>query len=157
MKTSAALDYETKSTYAVTITVSDGSLTDTITVTINVTNIDESPTNTEVCKVGDILAPGESCTYPGSDATFSVLDNGHARWNIPGLPSWLAWANKVSIGDSISSTATINDENYHFVAEELSGNSWEIKEIGDSGGQQPTHPNNPNNPKSAELRAVLQP
>ena len=29
LKTSAALDYETKSTYAVTITVSDGSLTDT--------------------------------------------------------------------------------------------------------------------------------
>ena len=35
------LDYETKNAYTVTITVSDGSLTDTITVTINVTDINE--------------------------------------------------------------------------------------------------------------------
>ena len=43
LKTSAALDYETKRTYIVTLTVSDGTLTDTITVTINVTDIDETP------------------------------------------------------------------------------------------------------------------
>ena len=36
LRTHAALDYETKNAYTVTITVSDGSLTDTITVTINV-------------------------------------------------------------------------------------------------------------------------
>ena len=41
LKTKAALDYETKNAYTVTITVSDGSLTDTITVTINVTDINE--------------------------------------------------------------------------------------------------------------------
>ena len=91
LKTSAVLDYETKRTYTVTVTVSDGSLTDTITVTINVTDVNETQADTGVCKVGDILAPGESCTYPDTDAMFSVLDNGHARWNIPGLPSWLAW------------------------------------------------------------------
>ena len=39
LQTSATLDYETKSSYSVTITVSDGSLTDTITVTINVTEV----------------------------------------------------------------------------------------------------------------------
>ncbi len=43
LKTRGALDYETKSTYTVTITVSDGSLTDTTTVTINITNVDETP------------------------------------------------------------------------------------------------------------------
>ena len=143
LRTKSALDYETKTAYAVTVTVSDGSLTDTIAVTINVTDIDESPTDTGVCKVGDILAPGESCTYPDTDAVFSVLDNGHARWNIPGLPSWLAWANQVSIGGSLSFTATINDENYHFVAEELSGDSWEIKEIGDDRTEQPETPEQP--------------
>ena len=42
LKTSTALDYETKSSYSVAITVSDGSLTDTITVTINVTDIEEA-------------------------------------------------------------------------------------------------------------------
>ncbi len=43
LKTSAALDYETKSSYSVAITVSDGNLTDTINVTINVTDIAEQP------------------------------------------------------------------------------------------------------------------
>ena len=42
LQTSAALDYETKSSYSVVVTVSDGSLTDTINVTINVTDLDES-------------------------------------------------------------------------------------------------------------------
>ena len=143
LQTQATLDYETKSTYTVTITVTDGSLTDTITVTINITDIIELPTDSKVCMVGDILGPGESCTYPGTDAVFSVLDNGHARWNIPGLPSLLAWANQVSIGGSLSFTATINAENYHFVAEEVSNDSWEIKEIGGDTTQQPETPEQP--------------
>ena len=143
MQTKSALDYETKSTYTVTVTVSDGSLTDTITVTINVTNVAETQTRTEVCQVGDILAPGESCTYPGTDATFSVLDNGQAQWNIPDLPPLLQWINQTSIGGSLSISATVNGDTYHFVAEELSSGSWEIKEIGDSGTQQPDPPVQP--------------
>ena len=147
LKTSAPLDYETKRTYTVTVSVSDGNGgSDTINVTINVTDIDESLTDTGVCKVGDILAPGESCTYPGTDATFSVLNNGHARWNIPGLPSWLSWANQVSIGGSLSFSATINDDDYHFVAEEVPNNSWEIKEIGGDRPQQPETPEQPEQP-----------
>ena len=43
LRTRGTLDYETKSIYTVTITVSDGNLTDTTTVTINVTNVDETP------------------------------------------------------------------------------------------------------------------
>ena len=46
MKTKAPLDYETRRSYTVTVTVSDGTLTDTIAVTINVTDVDETPTNT---------------------------------------------------------------------------------------------------------------
>ena len=42
LQTSAALDYETDDTYSVTITVSDGSLTDSISVTINITDINEN-------------------------------------------------------------------------------------------------------------------
>ena len=45
LQTKSALDYETKRSYIVTITVSDGTLTDTISVTINVTAIDETPAN----------------------------------------------------------------------------------------------------------------
>ena len=86
------------------------------------------------CQVGDVLAPGESCIYPGADFTFSVLDDGKAQLKIPELPAWI---DQVSIGGSLSITATVNDENYHFVAEEVSGDSWEIKEIGEDGTEQP--------------------
>ncbi|MCG9130099.1 cadherin repeat domain-containing protein, partial [Candidatus Poribacteria bacterium] len=43
LKTSAALNYEDKTSYSVTVTVSDGSLEDEIAVTINVTNVNEAP------------------------------------------------------------------------------------------------------------------
>ena len=43
LRTNAALNYEAKSSYTVTVTVSDGNLTDTITVTINVTDVNEAP------------------------------------------------------------------------------------------------------------------
>ncbi len=42
LKTSAPLDYETKNAYSVTVTVSDGDLTDTISVAIKVTDIEEN-------------------------------------------------------------------------------------------------------------------
>ena len=41
LRTRAALDHETKSVYTVIITASDGKLTDSVTVTINITDIDE--------------------------------------------------------------------------------------------------------------------
>ena len=52
LQTKAALDYETKTSYTVSVSVSDGSLTDTITVTINVTDLDDTPpvsAETTVC------------------------------------------------------------------------------------------------------------
>ena len=42
LQTRAPLDYEKKNTYAVTVTVSDGSATDTISVTIDVTDVEEN-------------------------------------------------------------------------------------------------------------------
>ena len=38
-------DYETKSTFTATVTVTDGSLTDTQSITVNVTDVDENNTN----------------------------------------------------------------------------------------------------------------
>ena len=72
-----------------------------------------------------------------------MLANGTAEWNIPDLPPLLAWINQTSISGSLSISVTVNGETYHFVAEELSSSSWEIKEIGDSGTQQPDPPVQP--------------
>ena len=67
LQTKAALDHETQDSYTVTITVSDGSLTDTITVTINVTDVVENnaPVFTE-----------------GATATRSIAENTIASTNI---------------------------------------------------------------------------
>ena len=46
LQTKAALDYETKSGYTVTVTASDGTLTATVDVTVTITNIDEAGTVT---------------------------------------------------------------------------------------------------------------
>ena len=48
LRTKATLDYEIKSTYTVTITVSDSRLTDVITVTISITDVAETPVETAV-------------------------------------------------------------------------------------------------------------
>ena len=66
LKTKAALDYETKTTYTVIVTVSDGSLTDTITVTIKVTNLDETPSNTP-----PVFDDGDSTTRSVAENTAS--------------------------------------------------------------------------------------
>ena len=69
LKTRAPLDYETKSSYLVTVIVSDGSLTDSITVGITVTDVDENraPIFTE-----------------GSGTTRAVAENTPAGVNIGG-------------------------------------------------------------------------
>ena len=56
LQTSTALDYETKTSYSVTVSVSDGSLTDSITVTINVTNVNEKPTFASGASISNISA-----------------------------------------------------------------------------------------------------
>ncbi|MYB02103.1 leucine-rich repeat protein, partial [Candidatus Poribacteria bacterium] len=67
LKTKAPLNYETQNAYRVTITVSDGSLTDTITVIINVTDIVEN------------TAPS---FYEGNSTTRFVFENTAVGLNI---------------------------------------------------------------------------
>ena len=66
LKTHAPLDYETKNAYTVTVTVSDGGRTDTISVTINITDVDES------------RAP----VFPDNSTTRSIAENTPAGVNI---------------------------------------------------------------------------
>ncbi len=73
LRTSAALDYGTKTSYSVTITVSDGSLTDTISVTIAVTDVDETPANT-----APMFTDGDNTTRTVAENTGSGVDIGTA-------------------------------------------------------------------------------
>ena len=69
LMTLAALDYETKETYSVTVTASDsGGLNDSIDVTITVTNVDEAPVIT-----GD-AAPNYAENETGPVATYTATD-----------------------------------------------------------------------------------
>ena len=71
LKTKAALDYETKASYTVTVSVSDGNGgTDSITVTINITDVNETIANT---------AP---VFTDGTSTTRSIAENTAARQNI---------------------------------------------------------------------------
>ena len=71
LQTNAALHYETKPSYSVTITVSDGSLTDSITVTINVTDV--SDTNN-----APVFSDGSSTTRFVAENTVSSTNIGAA-------------------------------------------------------------------------------
>ena len=62
LKTSGALDYESKSSYSVTVTASDGTLSDSIAVTINVTDVAEPPDAPTGLKVGS-TANGLTATW----------------------------------------------------------------------------------------------
>ena len=113
LKTKAALDYETKSSYTVTVTVSDGNLTGTITVTINVPDIDEvvTPPITPDPPTANV-APKFS---EGDSTTRIVLENASAG---------------VNIGNPITATDANND----FLAYTLGGvdaNAFDL----DSSGQ----------------------
>ena len=75
----------------------------------------------QVCSVGDILSPGESCTYPGTEAEFSVLNDGRGQFLF------------FTSGSNLNiSNITINGVVYTLVAKKLTSGSWEIEEIADS-------------------------
>ena len=90
LKTKSALDYETKPTYTVSVSVSDGSLTDTITVTINVRDIadDEQPGGTTYASgeeiptlptgfwIPDLTAGGAAFSFSGGKATIEFNNGG---------------------------------------------------------------------------------
>ena len=79
----------------------------------------------DVCQVGDVLSPGESCTYPGTDIEFSVLDNGSGRFLF------------FTAGTGINArNITINGVKYNFAASKRADGKWEIEASGNEGDQQ---------------------
>ncbi|MYE87715.1 leucine-rich repeat protein, partial [Candidatus Poribacteria bacterium] len=73
LQTNTPLDYETKSSYLVTVSVFDGDGgTDTITVTINVTDVNEQQPAQKLDLVVEQLTVSKSTLTPGENFTLSV-------------------------------------------------------------------------------------
>ncbi len=70
LQTKSALDYEDKNQYSVTVSVSDGSLEDTITVTINVTDVAENN--------APVFGEGDTATRSVAEDTGTGQDIGSA-------------------------------------------------------------------------------
>ncbi len=140
LQTSAALDYETRTSYSATITASDGTLTDTLTVTISVTDVDENrapeftdgtitarsvaentPTNTNIgAAVAATDEDGDTLTYTlsGTDAaSFSILSGSGQLQTSAALDYEIKTSYSVTVsvsdsrGGSDSITVTINVTN----------------------------------------------
>ena len=77
-----------------------------------------------VCKAGDILRPGDSCFYPGTDIEMFVLDDGTLRI----LNMFLNAREGVHLENT-----SINGTPITLIAQRRNDNSWKIKEIGDAG------------------------
>ena len=74
-----------------------------------------------VCHVGLIVSPGESCTYPGTSAEFSVDSSGTGRFLF------------FTAGTGISArNTTINGVTYNFKASKQGDGTWIIEAAGDS-------------------------
>ena len=127
LRTQAALDYESKSIYTVSITASDGSLTDTITVTITVTDVDEVPPNrapvftegasttrtiAENTAVGTNIGSAVSATDADGDTlTYTLSGTGAVVFNIDNTTGQLkTWAELNAAIESVYSvTITVSD------------------------------------------------
>ena len=95
-----------------------------------------------VCEVGDVLSPGQSCTYPDTDVKFSVNNDGSAQMSNPpqGLPWFLEWLFGAKLNDSVNFEADINGKAYNFAASKRVDGNWEIEAVSGEGGEQPDPP-----------------
>ena len=86
LQTKAALDYETKTPYSVTISVSDKKGgTDSITVTINVTNVNEAPSFTDGTSTARSIAENTSSGQNiGSPVSATDPDNDDLEYSLGG-------------------------------------------------------------------------
>lgn len=104
LKTKAALNYEEKNAYTVTVKASDPSNeTDTVSVTINVTNVNESPDLSGPTSLTFVeTTPGPVATYQHNDPEDTGIS-----WDVSGLDR-----DDFTITNGILSFADTPDEEY---------------------------------------------
>ena len=94
------------------------------------------------CQVGDVISPGESCAYPGTNVGFTVNNDGKAQFN--NLPQGLPWLLRLLFGgkfeDSVNVNADFNGVAYKFEAIQRADGSWEIRVVGENAAKPPPPP-----------------
>ena len=103
-KSGVAYDHESKSSYTVTVTASDGTASDSATVNISVNDVNETPT------VSGSAAVSYAENGTGSVATYTAADpeNGTITWSLAGTDSGNF---SISDGGVLSFVATPDYEN----------------------------------------------
>ena len=82
--------------------------------------VEQQTNSSHECEAGDVVQPGESCTYPGTNLVFSVSSSGTGSLGF------------VSAGTRIEMiNTTVNGVVISFVAEKQEDNSWLILRVGD--------------------------
>ena len=122
LQTKSALDYETKTSYSVIITVSDGSLTDTISVTINVTDVDETPNVTDVDETPAVTTKDNE--KPNNAPVFK-----------DGTSTTRAVAENTGFGVNIGSAVSATDADEDTLTYSLGGTDVSLFSIDGSSGQ----------------------
>ncbi|MDE0323375.1 MAG: hypothetical protein OXN27_05585 [Candidatus Poribacteria bacterium] len=75
------------------------------------------------CEIGDILQPGDSCFYPGTDIKISILEDGMLKMGYLSLNTRQIHLENTSLnGTAIT-----------LIAQRRNDNSWKIEKIGDAG------------------------
>ena len=125
LKTKTALDYETKNAYSIVLTVSDGQVTDTITVTINISNLNEAPVfaagSSTTHTVAENTAAGENIGSPvsatdndGDTLSYSLSGTDAASFSIDSTIGQLKTGAALNFEDksSYTFTITVSDETF---------------------------------------------
>ena len=145
LHTSAALDHESKSTYAVTVTVEDDDDTATIAVTVNVTDVAEKPakpaTPTVTTTANTTDSVDVSWTKPGLDGGPDIVGY-KLQYEVSGSGSWTE-----TTPSGTGTTATIGtlaeDTEYAVQVRALNGETpsdWSASGTGRTGAGSNTAP-----------------
>lgn len=101
----------------ITVSAKDNSLQENAEATPVVFKVTVNKPSEKLCKVGDLLMPGDSCIDPGTNEWFEVLDDGRAKYAFS------------TVGTGINLRVNINGKFHDFAAERIEGNTWEIKRV----------------------------
>lgn len=77
----------------------------------------DEPAAENLCKVGDLLNPGDSCIDPGTGEQFEVLEDGRGKFVF------------AVAGKGIDLQGNINGKLHNFAAERIEGDTWKITRV----------------------------